>query len=289
MSTSNHGVGVVMGLMVAAPLVTLLATAYQMWGTGGGLIRPTAVAVPAEHAPVPAPAGAANAGAGTAAAPAAPSPRRVPGRSAQDFTAYRPGWEAALKTADAQQGRQLAQAGKPESGVQACTACHGARGVAQPDGMFPTLAGQPAEYLAKQLMDYRDGARTQALMNTIAQGLDSREIGHLARYYASLPPPALATLPDEPRAARQLDVRGDNARALPACANCHGLGGRGEGVLLPRLAGQAPQYFIAQMDAFQSGQRRNDDAGVMQAFAQRLTQQEIEALARYYAGSLDAR
>ncbi|MOA47635.1 Cytochrome c-552 [compost metagenome] len=58
----------------------------------------------------------------------------------------------------------------------------------------------------------------------------------------------------------------------------------GEGPLLPRLAGQSREYFVDQMNAFRSGSRQNDDVGVMRAFAQRLTDSEIQALAAYYAG-----
>ena len=297
MNASRASTGTVLGLMIVAPLITLVATAYQMWNTGGdGLVRPTAVTVPA---PAPArPAASAGAPATPPATPAAPGsagapaagpapprpPEPVPGRSAQDFSAHRPAWEAGLQAAKAEQGRQLAQAGKPAAGVQACVACHGQQGVAQPGGMFPSLAGLSADYIAKQLTDYREGARDQALMATIAKALSAEEIGHLAKYYASLPPPPLAR-PAGPEAARKLDVAGDNARALPACANCHGLGGRGEGPLLPRLAGQPAGYFTAQMNAFRNGQRHNDDVGVMRAFAQRLTPQDIEALATYYAGT----
>ena len=292
MNESRAGIPVVLGLIVAAPVLTLVATAYQMMATGGdGLIRPTAVTAPAPGAAGPAqqagaPAAAASPAAASTPAPAAPPkpPEPVPGRSAQDFTPYRPAWEAALARADPEQGRQLAQSGKPGAGVQACVACHGQQGIATTAGNFPNLAGLSADYLAKQLADYRDGTRTQPLMNTIAKGLSPAEAAHLAQYYAGLRPPPLAR-PQGPEAARALDVRGDNARALPACANCHGLGGRGEGALLPRLAGQPERYFIEQMNAFRNGQRRNDDVGVMRAFAQRLTPQEIEALAAYYASA----
>ncbi|WP_313492825.1 c-type cytochrome, partial [Achromobacter animicus] len=89
-------------------------------------------------------------------------------------------------------------------------------------------------------------------------------------------------------AARRLDVDGDGARAVPACANCHGLRGMGEGPLLPRLAGQSREYFTDQMNAFRNGSRQNDDVGVMRAFSQRLTDAEIQALAAYYAGPAPA-
>lgn len=286
MSSSSKNTGVVLGLMIVPSLVTLAAVGYQMWNTretAWNEVAPSPAAATPAPAPPAGPTDAAPAAPPDAGAPASQQPGPAPGRSAQDFSAWRPEWEATLKDAQAQTGQQLAQQGLPEGGVQACVACHGAQGVAQPEGAFPSLAGLSAEYIAKQLMDYREGSRTQALMTAISRALSPDQIGHLAVYYAGLPTPAPAMPPDRPESARELDMRGDNARALPACANCHGLGGRGEGVLLPRLAGQPPQYFIAQMNAFRDGQRRNDDAGVMQAFAQRLTPQEIEALAQYYA------
>jgi len=93
---------------------------------------------------------------------------------------------------------------------------------------------------------------------------------------------------DEDVAVR-LDTVGDGARALPACANCHGARGAGAGELLPRLAGQPSAYIETQLRAMREGSRANDDGGVMRAFASRLTEAEIQALARYYAaGGRDA-
>lgn len=222
-------------------------------------------------------------------APAAlPAPTPVPGRSALDFSPSRPSWEAPLQKADAKLGQQLASAGRPAGGVQACVACHGAQGVAAPGGIFPTLAGLSGEYMAKQLTDYRSGARNHPLMTAIAKGMTDDEIGQVAKYYASLPAQAVAPKLSGPESARKLDVLGENGRALPACANCHGVQGQGEGPLLPRLAGQPKGYFIDQMNAFRNGQRQNDDVGVMRAFSQRLTPEEIDALGTYYEGMTTA-
>ncbi|MDQ2137647.1 c-type cytochrome [Alcaligenaceae bacterium B3P038] len=349
MQTNRMGMTVTVGLMIALPVITLVATGYQMVGLGGeGLIRPTAVtqrAAPAVAAAAPAagaagtapgvapPAGSAPAtgaapgspaagggapatppaaaaasapataasGTATTAAPAAPAaatqgtaptalpaPTPVPGRSALDFSPSRPSWEAPLQKADAKMGQQLASAGRPAGGVQACVACHGAQGVAAPGGIFPTLAGLSGEYMAKQLTDYRSGARNHPLMTAIAKGMTDDEIGQVSKYYASLPAQAVQPKLSGPESARKLDVLGENARALPACANCHGVQGQGEGTLLPRLAGQPKGYFIDQMNAFRNGQRQNDDVGVMRAFSQRLTPEEIDALGTYYEGMTTA-
>lgn len=339
MQTNRMGMMVTVGLMIGLPVITLVATGYQMVGLGGeGLIRPTAVtpraapvaapaaagtapaagptpaapagptqaspAAPPSVAPATASSGAPSAAVGgtaTTAAPAAPAaamqgtapaalpaPTPVPGRSALDFSPSRPSWEAPLQKADAKLGQQLASAGRPAGGVQACVACHGAQGVAAPGGIFPTLAGLSGEYMAKQLTDYRSGARNHPLMTAIAKGMTDDEIGQVAKYYASLPAQAVAPKLSGPESARKLDVLGENGRALPACANCHGVQGQGEGPLLPRLAGQPKGYFIDQMNAFRNGQRQNDDVGVMRAFSQRLTPEEIDALGTYYEGMTTA-
>ncbi|MGV2865915.1 c-type cytochrome, partial [Achromobacter sp. AGC39] len=218
-----------------------------------------------------------------AAAPPKP-PAPVPGRSALDFSASRPAWETFLRDADPAAGKQLAANGKPAAGVQACVACHGQAGITPSGGIFPNLAGLSSEYLAKQLADFRSGARVQPLMNTVARALSEQEIGQVAAYYGTLAGPPMHVGEFGGDAARKLDVQGDGARALPACANCHGLRGMGEGPLIPRLAGQSREYFTDQMNAFRNGSRQNDDVGVMRAFSQRLTDAEIQALAAYYAG-----
>lgn len=305
----RKGILFTVALMIAVPLITLVATAVQMMGAGGHeAIRASAVPQPAapatpQAAPGTAATGAAPSGApAPAAAPAAgstpaPSPAPaakptaapvVPGRSATDFTAYRPDWEKWLRDADPEAGRQLAANGKPGAGVQACVACHGPAGITPTGGIFPNLAGLRSEYLAKQLADFRAGTRVQPLMNTVARALTEQEIGQVAAYYGTLAGPPLHVGEFGGEAARKLDLDGDGTRALPACANCHGLRGMGEGALLPRLAGQSREYFTDQMNAFRSGARQNDDVGVMRAFSQRLTDSEIKALAEYYAGPAPA-
>lgn len=295
----RNGILIAVALMVGVPAITLVATLHQMFGTGGdGPIRASAVQAPPAPAKPPAPAasGAPAAAPATPGTPATTPPAAtpatsatpatpVPGRSALDFSASRPAWEGYLRGADPEQGKQLAAAGKPAAGVQACVACHGQAGITPTGGIFPNLAGLTPEYIAKQLADFRQGTRKQPLMNTIAQALSEQEIGQLAAYYGSLAGPPLHVGEAGGEAARKLDQAGDGSRALPACANCHGLRGMGEGPLLPRLAGQSKEYFADQINAFRNGSRQNDDVGVMRAFAQRLTDSEIEALGQYYAGA----
>lgn len=207
-------------------------------------------------------------------------------RSATNFSASRPEWEPMLRNADADLGRQLADAGRPDQGIIACMTCHGQQGIAPAGGNFPNLAGLRPEYIAKQLVDYRTDERTAApIMAPIAKALTDADIGALAVYYGGLAGPPVAAPPDPAESAYKLNVLGDNERALPACVNCHGMTGRGASPLIPRLTGQPKDYFIEQMNHFRTDERHNDDMGVMRAFAKRLTPEEIEALGDYYAAA----
>ena len=76
-----------------------------------------------------------------------------------------------------------AENGKTKS--QPCAACHGAEGN-QPIGPdFPILAGQHADYLRKALLDYKSGARANAIMRGFAESLSKQDIDDLAAYFAS--------------------------------------------------------------------------------------------------------
>src|SRR5262249_8249629 len=143
--------------------------------------------------------------------------------------------------------------------------------------------GLPVEYLAKQLVDYRDGARENSIMVPIAKALDDADIATIARYYASLQVPAASPKTASPsERGWQFARYGDNANAIPACIDCNGSDWRGGGPILPGLAQPAP-YTVAQLNAFRSGERKNDGDGVMQAFAKRMSDTDIQALAQYYA------
>ena len=192
-----------------------------------------------------------------------------------DFKRPPPAWQVALSAS---------KGSKPPAKAASCAGCHGAAGIPAAGTPFPRLAGLPAEYLAKQLFDYRDGTRASPLMGPLAKGLSGAEIAALARHYAARPaPPSKAAKADGPQRGRQLGRYGDNALALPACIDCHGSDATGGGPILPPLAQPAP-YTIAQLQAFRSGERANDDNRVMREFAKRLSDADIKALADYYAG-----
>lgn len=66
-----------------------------------------------------------------------------------------------------------------------CTGCHGASGLSANE-LWPNLAGQKRDYLAKQLRAFRGGERTDPMMSAIAQTLTESDVDELARYFSSL-------------------------------------------------------------------------------------------------------
>ena len=74
-------------------------------------------------------------------------------------------------------------AGKAKSAT--CVACHGAAGCSATD-IWPNLAGQKQGYLAKQLKDFKAGARKDPSMTAMVAPLTDKDIANLAAYYSSL-------------------------------------------------------------------------------------------------------
>lgn len=72
---------------------------------------------------------------------------------------------------------------KPEKAAT-CAACHGETGISA-SGMYPTIAGQYANYLEHSLKDYRSGARKNAIMGAQATNLSNDEIKQLAKWFSA--------------------------------------------------------------------------------------------------------
>lgn len=65
----------------------------------------------------------------------------------------------------------------------ACAICHGTNGTNA--GGLPNLAGQPRDYIAQQLRDFRDGKRPATIMHQIAKGYTDPQIASLAEFFAA--------------------------------------------------------------------------------------------------------
>jgi cytochrome c553 len=64
-----------------------------------------------------------------------------------------------------------------------------------------------------------------------------------------------------------------------SCAGCHGANGEGKGKLGP-IAGMDPKKFVAAMEEYKSGKRKD---GMMKMATAKLGKDDIENLAAYYA------
>jgi cytochrome c553 len=172
---------------------------------------------------------------------------------------------------------------------QVCAACHAADGnsVAATN---PKIAGQFAEYLQKQLGDFKaqpgkKPARESPIMTPMAANLSDDDIQSLAAYYAGQKlRPASAADKDLAALGQKIWRGGIAASSVPACAGCHGPAGAGIPAQYPRLAGQFAEYVAAQLKGFKDGARSNDANGVMRGVTARMTEREIQAVAQYAAG-----
>ena len=71
------------------------------------------------------------------------------------------------------------------------------------------------------------------------------------------------------------------ATAKTVCAACHGADGNSVIALNPKLAGQHPEYLLKQLTNFKEGTRANT---VMAGMVANLTKEDMQGLAKYYAG-----
>jgi cytochrome c553 len=180
-------------------------------------------------------------------------------------------------------------AGKAKSAL--CAACHGPDGNSMID-MNPKIAGQHANYIAKQLSEFKLASQTggsegrnNAVMNGMAAPLSEQDIQDLAAYFASQEATAGETPENfvEPGAA--LYRGGDAERGVTACIACHGPQGNGMQLAgFPDISGQHATYTATQLKAFRDGVRGNDLNGMMQDIASKLTDEDIEILSNYISG-----
>ena len=179
----------------------------------------------------------------------------------------------------AEEKADLARAEEIVSGR--CFLCHGLEGESA-SPVFPRLAGQHADYIAKQLADFKSGKRNSDTMKPQAEELTPAEMKSLGAFFHSkVVGPRPARDPELLAVGKYIFSRGNQFTGLPACSTCHGVKGLGT-PQLPRLAGQHPRYTEDQLKQFNSRERNNDNA-VMHTVASKLSELERNAVAEYIA------
>lgn len=172
------------------------------------------------------------------------------------------------------------------AGAPACSSCHGDQGEGQPIAGFPRIGALSAGYIAHQLASFANSSRKSEIMQPIAAALTQDEQKAVADYYASLPIPkeeADTTDKNLIESGAALAKLGDWSRGLPGCSQCHGTAGLGVGQTFPPLTGQSAAYIESQLQAWKSGERKNDPMGLMANVAKKLDDNQIKAVAAYYA------
>jgi cytochrome c553 len=182
-----------------------------------------------------------------------------------------------------------ANAGKEKAAV--CSACHGATGIS-PAAAFPNLAGQRAEYLYWQLVEFKREARPESPMTSQVANLDEATMRNLAAWFASLPPaphaPAAGTAPSS--RGRELYLEGHPASGTPPCQGCHGADGGGHPLAAdnpsyrtyPVLRGQHADYVVQRLKDFRDGKHMSSSSDrVMTPVARTLDDDSMAALASW--------
>lgn len=191
----------------------------------------------------------------------------------------------AAQTGDIERGKQQ---------VAVCVACHQDKGQGMdiPGGeSWPSLAGLDANYLVKQLKDFKSGERKNMSMRPFAMMLNDQQMLDIAAYYASLKP--FTSKPNHQAAnedeqklldlGKKLATEGDWDKYIVPCSTCHGPDNQGAGQHFPPIAGQHAGYIENQLKDWQKGNRKNDPQDLMLAIAERMNEQEIKAVAAWLA------
>ncbi|CAH2793060.1 MAG: Cytochrome c4 [Candidatus Burkholderia crenata] len=199
------------------------------------------------------------------------------------------GWTVTAQAADAGTPAKPDVTKGQAIATQICASCHGAADGSRAGGAFPKLAGQHAEYIVKQLKDYKtqpgakEPARKNPIMAGIAGALNDQDMVNVAAYFETQKAkPGYARDKATVPVGQKIYRGGIADRGVPACAACHGATGMGVPVQYPRLSGQWADYTTAQLTAFAQGTRNNSEP--MHTIALRLNEAEVKAVADYIAG-----
>jgi len=200
------------------------------------------------------------------------------------------------------------QQSQVKDALQNCYQCHGVGGVSVIPTR-PTIAGQKAEYIRRQLEAFKKAANTPPQNR---DGDSTRGPGDASQRSDPVMEHMAAGLPDQliapiAEAVSQLACDGGVAKTPPtspsvrpqaanACIVCHGANGVGVQDQVPNLAGQHRAYLRRQLllirETAWGAQPREGEAWrshpIMEAKVARLKIADIDAIARYYS-SLDCR
>jgi len=182
----------------------------------------------------------------------------------------------------------LSGSGDPEAGKDksySCSACHGADGNSLM-GLWPSLAGQNAAYLEKQLALIKSGEREIPEMIGSLDSYNEQDLKDLAAYFSVNQNTIGEAKKDLVEKGFSLYYAGSLEKGIPACSACHSPKGQGNSqAAYPLLSGQKPEYIAKTLKDYRSGDRDYSEASkIMVSIAYKLDDKEIEALASFIHG-----
>ncbi len=177
-----------------------------------------------------------------------------------------------------------------EQRLAACSACHGERGMgdaSRPE--IPRLAGKPAGYLYKQMHSIKSQQGQNQAMEYVMRQLSPSYMHKIAQYYEQQVIPYQASkLPADITPAmlvrgKELVEKGDEARGVPACMDCHGQALTGVKPMIPGLLNQPYAYLSTQLSLWRNNARSVESTHCMWVVAKRMKNSDVPAVSAYLA------
>ena len=179
-------------------------------------------------------------------------------------------------------GEALYNSGDTTRGVVACITCHGPKGQSAV-ATWPKLSAQHAAYTAKQLKNFKEGSRANAIMMGMSMPLNDQDMVNIATYLSQqTPSQGVAQSKETIELGKSIYRGGIASKGVPACAGCHSPNGAGIPSQYPRQGGQWAEYSYNQLIGFREGTRKNSVQ--MTTISSKLSDQEMKAVSDYMAG-----
>ncbi len=150
------------------------------------------------------------------------------------------------------------QAEQPSAAVLAqvavCQSCHQANGAGSAELAAPALAGQDADYLARQLVNFQQGWRGKDPRDVQGQSMlaiaaSVQDVAAVAAYFKQLPV-------SKPSGEVSGDLQKGRTIYVGNCGSCHGGNAQGNPAFAaPSLLGQHSSYLLRQLEHFKNGVR----------------------------------
>lgn len=167
---------------------------------------------------------------------------------------------------DAETGQKLAKELR-------CHRCHNRDGISD-DPDIPSIAGQRATYIYKQMHDFANDVRVEEDMAKVAKKMTEEDMAHVGAWYASLERPE--------------KLGGQPLLVVKVCDSCHDAEVVEENnhiEVAPIIAGQVREYLERSIRSFKQMERSNDLFQRMRSESHKLNDADIAALARYYGAA----